>query len=166
MMITFGFTIEVEGILAESSSERAMNRITKTIHEEIGEILHGKFLPRHFQPNAGTRYGYKSRSAGTRAIRRRQVQQRRAVASDTDLVKTGKTRDRATGYGVVRGYPRRGEVTFYVPSYIKRRKSGMPDLEKELQTVAADEQREIRQYAEKRIVQLIQQNRTRRTRKG
>jgi len=162
-MITFGFTMEVEGILAEVDTEYAMNKITKQIHQEIGETLHGTFLPRHFQPSAAGRYGYTPRSQHTREIRRRQVEQGKAISAGQDLVKTGKTRTRATGLGIVRAYPRRGEVTFYVPHYVlKRQKSGSINLRRELETISVSESKQVRDLAETRLLELIRAHKKRR----
>jgi hypothetical protein len=165
-MLTFGFTIELEGILAQTDSTRAIGRIMKQLHAEIGTLWHSEMLPRHFSAGAAARYDYSPRSPQTRQIRKRQHRQGFARAADVDLVRSGKTQDRATRTGVVRAWPTRGEVTFFVPFYIKKRSARRAfDLVRELRSVSGDEAERIRRFAEKRLAELIAANRTRRRRR-
>ncbi len=162
-MITVGFTIDTTGILAEANSKRAVNKVMKEIHAEIGELWHGEMLPEHFTPGAADRYRYSPRSQGTKAIKERQHRQGYARAPNIDLVKSGKTRE-LTKTGIVRAWPRRGEVRFFVPHYVKKRGKRLFDLVRELQAITKAETDKMRRYAEKRLGELIAANRVKRRR--
>lgn len=43
---------------------RAVHASAKFAHQKMGELWHRKFLPQHFGPNAGARYGYQQRTPG------------------------------------------------------------------------------------------------------
>jgi hypothetical protein len=110
-------------------------------------------LPKHFEPGAGMRYGYKIRQKVYRDRKDRAFSARRRMqksgghvvaGSDTPLVLTGYMKREVMHNVVVRGFPTRATVIMYGPQYLGTRfhKKNQPDKPKEITTVRSDE-REI-----------------------
>jgi hypothetical protein len=133
----------------EGVSARAMDRIAKQLHYELGEMWHREFLPRHFEPGAANRYKYKRRG--------RKYEEQKERKGLPPLVWTGTLRDLMLSHHVTRPYPTRFSVTMYGPRYAGMRpfKRNAPNLGEEITRMLGTEQKEMMRFAKSRFVQLL-----------
>ena len=93
-------------------SIRVWRDVMRNSHREVGRYWLKNILPKHFEPGARARYGYKPR---TERYMRSKAKTRHGT---TDLVYTGRARDQLQSTGVVRGFPSRTTVTMLSPNYM------------------------------------------------
>ena len=127
---------------------RRWRAILREAHERVGAMFLREIQPRHFQPGAASRYGYRRRSE--KYLRRKRQLAARGIAIEggrTDLVLTGLLRRAVTQFGRVRGFPTRATVTAPLPGYVpvRRRTLKNPPLFEELTRLRIDEARRLRQ---------------------
>lgn len=117
---------------------REWPRILRAAHAAAGEHYHREIVPRHFQPGAGFRYGYRRRS-------RRYEQKKARLGRTQPLVFSGTLQRSLTEVANVRGYPSRFSVVMHGPSYIPKRPrtNRLPPLYEEVTRVTRAERKEL-----------------------
>ncbi len=141
----------------------AWRTITRNAYRAVGLYWVEKFLPRHFEPGAGQRYGYQFRTRAYQLRKDRQLAAGRPISkggapvvagSDTPLVLTGYMKREVMQSNVVRGFPTRATVILYGPQYLSTRfyKKRQPDKAKELTTVRGDEREELAKVLRKELL--------------
>lgn len=111
----------------------AWRTITRAAYRAVGLYWVEKFLPKHFEPGAASRYRYDYRSAaylmrkhgtniGSMRIsgieRKDQGSHLRKLDDETPLVLTGRMKQDVLSQSVVRGFPTRATIYLYGPSYM------------------------------------------------
>ena len=139
---------------------RKLPEVTREGHRRIMLFWHRKYVKRHFNVGARSRYGYKPRS---KKYLWRKGQLIKAVASGIvalnsrhDMVLTGLTRDKALGRPHVKAWPTRAKLTMFTPSYVKMKpnlsKRNAPNLGQELTRTIPEEKREMDRELERVVI--------------
>ena len=154
------FEINRKGLAEDyGASRRAVNRATKRLFEEIGQYWQEMFLPLHFHPNARDVYGYQPRQDKYKKYKRETLYPKcKAIAPDTDLVKSGQSRRDLERPAAIRAYPSRFSITMRADvKYFQMRpyKSKHPAMGKEVTTVTAAESNELARLGQERLPILI-----------
>lgn len=162
-MFVIGFTLDLEGIVAETDSERLVGRVMKQVNNDVLEYWHRTMLPRHFRRGADIDYSYQPRSRITNLIKRRLFKRGDAISPDRPLVRSGKLQNMVKSYVSIQAYPTRAIATMYGPRYagMKPFRPGLPNLGLEVTTVSTEEISEISQAATVRAGELFRQGRVR-----
>jgi len=128
--------IEISHVIIDSPVEdlpRGYRKIQKEAGRKIVKHWHEKDLPKHFRQGAEFKYGYAKRSA--RYLKRKE---RKLSSRGRPLVYTTLSLRQLTRFINIRGTAVRATGTMHAPSYFRKR-SGGPDLRKELTTVLQTE---------------------------
>jgi len=150
-MFVFGWELDSEGLLADGFSSRALTRISRALHESLGEFWHKTLLPSHFTDRAAARYGYQPRTFKHRRRKRREGKR------DIPLVYTGTMERLLTQYAQIRAYPSRFSVTMIGPRYVRMRpaRPSMPNLGDEATRVDAQDERRMTEHANRVLPGII-----------
>jgi hypothetical protein len=139
-MIPIFITIEEPDLLG------IMPKATQAANEAGAKMWRDRMLPRHFDPHAKGRYGYKQRTrkylmAKLRAASRGLCREGGIV----DLVYSGQLKEYMTTTGITRATPRGATVTMKGPRYIQINgpAANHPDMREEILTVIEEEKSEI-----------------------
>lgn len=133
----------------------------------IGSHWYQFILPRHFQPNAGSVYGYRRRTTKySKAKREGRLRSLSPAAATMSLTKTGTLHAAMTQRGrVIRAFPTRFTVRMpglpYTPS--RRRSPQQPFLQGELTKLLKQEIDELKQVGKKAALAAINKKRESRT---
>lgn len=157
-LIVFQFEITREGLLAETGSMRAVDRVLKALNWELANYWWRHFLKRHFEPGAAGKYGYQARTEQWRARKRQLFERGYAKAPDQDLVFRGEMQENLGSYVDIRAYPTRFSATMHGPRYVTMtpRDPTKPNLGKEVTTLAPEEEDQMGRLAERLLPKIIQ----------
>ena len=128
-------------------SIRKWRNVLREAHEEVGRVFLRELQPKHFQPGAAARYGYRRRSEKYLKRKRQLAQRGQAIEGGrTDLVLSGLLRRAVTQFAQVRGFPTRATVSAPLPSYVpvRRRTLKLPPMFEEATRLREDEARLLR----------------------
>jgi len=147
MVVGINVELKFDGALA--LSRKKFNDTLKQEYEEIGLTWHKKHRPRHFTLDGARRYGYAKRSRGYNRSKKRQF------GHTLPLVKTGKSRARATQISRIK--PTRTNVSVSVPvrTFNFRPANSNVNMRKEFSTIARDEvqvyERQFKRNVERKL---------------
>lgn len=125
---------------------RQWRDLLKASHADMGQHWHQKMLPRHFEPGARERYGYKPRTRKYAIRKNRDYTRGKATAaSNVDLVYTGFLRRSLSTVATIRAFPTRVTIQMTGPRYVTMRvhNSNQPDKAAEVTAVTRDEADEL-----------------------
>lgn len=129
--------------------------IGRKMRSELGRVCgegvrywHERILKKHFSPSAPGRYGYKQRSRGYLA------RKRKSKPGAPDLVWSGLTRRQVTRAIFIRTRGTRAVGVMIVPSYvrIRPRQRNAPNLANELLATTPQEVQEIGEFIKQRLL--------------
>lgn len=146
MTITGGFDAKAKGLPA---------LVGRTLKQALRD-WHRQMLPRHFQPGAERRYGYKKR-----AQRYRRTKERQGLPP---LVFSGRARSQAKALFRVTGSAARVRGRFFLPNHVRMKplRAGLPPVGEEMTRVSRDERRTIvRRFVTPRMTIGLRKIRTR-----
>lgn len=162
-MIQVHYALEVPAMLVKS--ERIHNALVKRVFRTVIEHHHERRIPRHFQQSAHGRYGYADRS------KRYRFAKQKRYGSSIDLVRTGRTRRQMIsqrqltlgGQASTSGLKATLRLRFPFPggtgrvrNSAGRQKVTIEQMAREIETIAADEMREIQQQIHDGYVVLVE----------
>ena len=130
--------------------------VMKAVLQEVVEIWHRRYLPRHFQTGAVAQYNYQKRS---RDYMRRKA---RRKGHQMPLVYGGDLKRQVTRSARIMGSRRRAVASMSGPSYLYRyrKDSRQPDMADELTRVTANEERQLAVLIERKATRKLNELRT------
>ncbi len=99
-------------------SVRAHREIARNSYAAVGKFWVEKYLPDHFQPYSGAKYGYQPRTK--KYLQRKRALAARGLVRDggaVDLVFSGRSRQMLLRPALIRAYPTRVTLDFDAPDY-------------------------------------------------
>ena len=142
-------SVELFENLTESLSVRGRRRVFKAANGAAGVHWRDKYLMRHFQSGAATRYGYARRKRSTIARKKRDADRGQALhGGRRPLVHSGRLAAAMRRLHPVRATPSKATITLHGPRQLNiRPKAGRPNLGMEVLRVSGGEVREINQVS-------------------
>lgn len=142
-MIDFTITLREKGV-PRQLAKKMNTQIIKGTMEEVGRYWHRHIFPRHFEPGADARYGYRPRA---RAWKERK---RRITGEDIDLVYKGAMRDAMTHFRRITGTAKRYRVIMQGPTYVYYHNKA-----REVTRITPAEEMELKRVAERAMQQKL-----------
>lgn len=142
-------------------TKRVWNEAMRAELAELAAWWQANLLPKHFQPSARTRYGYRRRSRKHRA-RKKALAERGVVkeGGDVDLVFRGLLRESVTAAASVRTAGSKATLRLVGPRYLRQRpKSGQPDFAAELTAVTAAEDQQMADRLDAGVTKRVNEHR-------
>ncbi len=138
--------IRIDTELIDQVSKRAWNPIAKAAHFKQATYWHEKILPRHFKPQAKSKYGHQRRTKRYRKRKLTDAKRGKAILGGVvDNVRTGLLMESLMGLGLVQAFPTRAVLTMFGPSYlmVRLRSTSQPDKASEILEVIPGEADEM-----------------------
>lgn len=130
-------------------SGRAIQRLMKEVHHEVGQYWFDRMLKDHWASGAAERYGYQPRSAKYIRQKVRAAKKGKALAGGVvSLLYSGELRERIKEYADVRAYSTRVSVVMRGPKYVSMRpkKPGHPNMGEEITAVTPAQRQELVEF--------------------
>lgn len=144
-------------------SKRAWDRARTRAHADQGSHWHQHLLPKHFQPDAKTRYQHKPRTEKYIKRKKRLAKIGKVkYGGEVDNVATGFMERILTSSASIRAYPSRVTVGMPGPRYINMRphKSNQPDKAAEIIRVTDAEAKELEKVLDDSLIRSIDKERS------
>lgn len=136
-----GLIIGIEYTQPPGVAARKWSDFTKAANQVVADTWHGKYLPRHFGPQAQRRYHLARRARSTVKKKERLAERGRVRhGGRRKLVHSGLLEEQVTRRGILRVFPKRFTLT--MPAHIPRkpRRSSI-DLHDEVTRTTGPEER-------------------------
>jgi hypothetical protein len=130
-------------------SGRAIQRIMKEVHAEVGQYWFDRMLKDHWAAGAAERYGYQPRTAKYLRAKIRAAKKGKALAGGVvPLLYSGLLRANIGQWAAIHAYATRVSVVMHGPKYVSMRpkKPSHPNMGEEITATTPAQRRELVEF--------------------